>query len=152
MSSTHVGKSDCQLMMWMGITKNLHRMQCNLMDRALAWPVFFTSIAPEPLNLPVGLLDLCNLLQNPCVTFISFLQENYKAQNSHWEQWDSASARRRAMCGRGDGLLSSTESLWFTGFSFHLLSTIEEFYRCLASSTPFISPPVDIQIHSQNKQ
>lgn len=86
-----------------------------------------------------------------CDIHISFLQENYKAQNRHWEPWGSASACRRAVCVCvGGGFLSSTVPLRFTRFSFHLLSNVGEFYRCLANNTPFISPPVDIQINSDN--
>lgn len=150
MSSTHVGESDCQLIMWMGITINLHRMQCNLMDRALAWPVFFTGIAPEPLNVSLGLLDLCNLLQNPCVTFtFPFCRRITKLKI------DIGNHGTVPLHAEGPGgcvgLLSSTVSPWFTGFSFRLLSNVGEFYRCLASSIPFISPPVDIQINSDNR-
>lgn len=87
-----------------------------------------------------------------CDVHVSFLQENYKAQNSRGEPWDGVSARRGAMCGRGCfALLCSALSLWFAGFSFHLLSNTGEFYRCLASNTPFISPPVDVQINSGNR-
>lgn len=141
MSSTHVGESDCQVIMWMGIIINLHRMQCNLIDKALAWPVFFTN----------SLLDLCNLLQNPCVTFTFLFCRritklkidigNHGAVPLH--------AEGLCVCG-GGGFLSSTVPLRFTRFSFHLLSNVGEFYRCLANNTPFISPPVDIQINSDN--
>ena len=151
MNSTHVGVSGCQLMTWKGMTVNLHRMQCNLMDRALAWPVFFTGVAPEPLNVSPDLLDLCNLLQNPCVTFTFPFCRRIARLRIDIGSHGTVPLHAEGPCGRGGGLLPSTVSLWFTGFSFHLLNNLGEFYRCLACSSPFIYPPVDIWINSDNR-
>lgn len=134
----------------LGVAIHWLRMQCNLTGRALACPVFFTGIAPEPLNAFPGLLDLRNFLQNPCAMFAFPFCRRITKLKIDIGNHGTVPLQAEGPCVGGGCLLSSTGSLWCTGFSFHLLSYVWEFYRCLASSTPFMSPPVDMQINSYN--
>lgn len=148
MRSTHVGESDSQLMTWMGIAVNLLRMQWNLMEWALTWPGLFTGISLELLNLSLGLLALCNLLQNPCVTltspFCRITELNIDLRNQGTVPLHAAGPA----VGRGWFALPHSISVVHWVF---LPLTQQHFYRCLGRSTPCLSPPMDVQINSDNR-
>lgn len=109
MSSTYVGESDCQLMM--GITVNFYRTQHNPYGQSIGLTCILYRHCPRASKgIRFGLLDLCNLLQNPCVTFtFPFCRRITKLQIAVGKR-GTVSLHTEGPCVGGGGLLCSALS------------------------------------------